>query len=242
MERFARWWLLALAVGGCAPRVAAPPSAAAVDAGGAHPDGARRWSCDGGEGRRVEGWWYAAPDPGPLVVLLSDPAADEVAPAWTAHLVGAGLSVLDLGHPPPDDVAAAVEALGAEPSVQPGRIALFGHGAAAATAVRVAAAHPELAAVVVAAPDRCEGIGEVALPVLGVCGARDGVIDAAAALDRLSRALEAHPDALVLEFPGLDHLLRPAAGGTDPVDATGSTEAPEAMEVVADWLAERLHR
>lgn len=77
-------------------------------------------------------------------------------------------------------------------------------------------------------------------PILAVGGSLDLQV-LPSNLDTLRRALDAHPDATVLEFPGLNHLFQHAGRGTpEEYGLIDETVAPEVLDAVTAWLTQRL--
>ena len=83
---------------------------------------------------------------------------------------------------------------------------------------------------------------EAIAPVLAVYGGTDTVVSAEVCAPMATRALNQHPNALVLVVPGMNHGMQ----RLDPVPAPKAGELledtmpPRMVEAVAHWLSERL--
>jgi fermentation-respiration switch protein FrsA (DUF1100 family) len=81
---------------------------------------------------------------------------------------------------------------------------------------------------------------QLSLPTLVIAGALDLQVPPDRNLPIIRAAMADNPDLTVIEFPGLNHLLRYAkTGGAEEWTAPGgpTDDAPEMVEVVADWVA-----
>lgn len=81
---------------------------------------------------------------------------------------------------------------------------------------------------------------QLAVPVLAFFGSLDFQVDAAQSEGPMREALAGNPDATVLVFEGLNHLMQPATTGLIDEYATIETTIDEAvLETVVGWLTER---
>ena len=80
----------------------------------------------------------------------------------------------------------------------------------------------------------------LAIPVLALIGDLDLQVSADLNIPALETALAGNSDATVTELEGLNHLFQTAAtGAVSEYGQIDETFAPEAMELVADWILER---
>ena len=85
--------------------------------------------------------------------------------------------------------------------------------------------------------DPSETLTRTRIPVLAIGGSRDLQVVAAPNLEAMRAALDANPKAMVLEFPGLNHLLQPAERGTPgEYGLIDQTIAPAVLEATTEWL------
>lgn len=88
--------------------------------------------------------------------------------------------------------------------------------------------------------DPAADVARATAPVLAIGGSLDLQVLPDANLDALRTALDGHEDATVLAWPGLNHLLQPAERGTpSEYGMIDTTVAPEVLEKVTGWVAER---
>jgi pimeloyl-ACP methyl ester carboxylesterase len=88
-----------------------------------------------------------------------------------------------------------------------------------------------------------EALREVAVPTLAVYARQDVQVPAAQNEGPMRAALRlaGAEDATVVTLPGLNHLLQPASsGGLEEYAQIRTTVAPEALELLTDWLRARL--
>lgn len=90
--------------------------------------------------------------------------------------------------------------------------------------------------------DPLPALRELEVPVLALNGEKDTQVPPAENLAAVERALRegGNPDATVRELAGLNHLFQTAETGS-PTEYTTieETMSPAAMELIADWVAER---
>lgn len=78
------------------------------------------------------------------------------------------------------------------------------------------------------------------VPVLALNGALDVQVPAVANLSAIRAALANHPDATVIELPGLNHLFQTAqTGALGEYRDIEETFAPAALELISAWILER---
>ncbi|QKK01906.1 MAG: alpha/beta hydrolase [Pseudomonadota bacterium] len=78
------------------------------------------------------------------------------------------------------------------------------------------------------------------VPVLALNGGLDVQVPAAQNLAAIRAALADHPDATVIELPGLNHLFQTATtGALGEYRDIEETFAPAALEVISDWILDR---
>lgn len=90
--------------------------------------------------------------------------------------------------------------------------------------------------------DPADVLDDVDVPVLAVIGEKDLQVPPDENLPAIEAALEegGNPDHTVLELEGLNHLLQHAeTGAVTEYGRIEETMAPEAMELIADWIVER---
>ena len=86
--------------------------------------------------------------------------------------------------------------------------------------------------------DPAPALRSLRIPVLALVGGKDTQVTAAQNIPALRAALASDPKAEVVELPGLNHLLQPAATGA--VDEYGKIETtidPGALKLMVDWVA-----
>ena len=77
-------------------------------------------------------------------------------------------------------------------------------------------------------------------PVLALIGSMDLQVPATSNLAGLRRGLANNNDATILELEGLNHMFQPARSGTIAEYAQiETTFAPDALELISDWINER---
>jgi pimeloyl-ACP methyl ester carboxylesterase len=84
---------------------------------------------------------------------------------------------------------------------------------------------------------------KVGAPVLALNGSLDVQVDAQQNLPQIERALReaGNRDVTVLELPGLNHLLQPAAKGTiEEYGAIETTIDPKVLDTITDWISKRM--
>jgi hypothetical protein len=80
-------------------------------------------------------------------------------------------------------------------------------------------------------------LADYAGPVLAVGGSLDLQVLSEPNLEALRKALDGHRDAIVLEFPGLNHQLQTARSGTpSEYGMIDQTIDPKLLAAVSDWL------
>ena len=83
---------------------------------------------------------------------------------------------------------------------------------------------------------------KVKCPVLAINGDKDLQVPAKENLEAIEKALKAggNKDVTIKEFPGLNHLFQPAKTGL-PTEygRIETTFAPEALELIAEWITKR---
>ena len=80
----------------------------------------------------------------------------------------------------------------------------------------------------------------LAIPVLALIGDLDLQVSAELNIPALEAALAGNSDATVTELDGLNHLFQTATtGAVSEYGQIEETFAPEAMELVSDWILER---
>jgi uncharacterized protein len=78
------------------------------------------------------------------------------------------------------------------------------------------------------------------VPVLAFFGGKDLQVPAEQSAPVLQKLLADHPDATIRTFPGLNHLMQPAATGSIQEYATIETTVDQqVLDLVTGWLAER---
>lgn len=90
-----------------------------------------------------------------------------------------------------------------------------------------------------------EAVRRIDVPVLALVGELDVQVPPEQNIPALRDALEAAPtnDYAVRELEGLNHLLQPAqTGGVDEYAKIETTIAPEALDLMSGWIAERFGR
>ena len=88
--------------------------------------------------------------------------------------------------------------------------------------------------------DPTTDLTRVRAPVLAIGGELDLQVLSGPNLDALRSALDGHPDATVLAFPGLNHLLQPAERGTpSEYGVIDTTVDPAVLEQVSTWVTQR---
>jgi len=83
---------------------------------------------------------------------------------------------------------------------------------------------------------------QLTVPTLAVFGGLDSQVLAEQSEGPMREALAAagNPDATVITFPGVNHLMQPAlTGGLDEYGAIETTIDPDVLEAIAQWLQER---
>ena len=93
------------------------------------------------------------------------------------------------------------------------------------------------------AHDPAVPLKKVRAPVLAVIGSHDLQVPAADNLAAIRAATSGNPDARILELPGLNHLLQTArTGAPSEYGQIEETIAPEALTLMADWVARKAGR
>ncbi len=83
-------------------------------------------------------------------------------------------------------------------------------------------------------------LASLEMPILAIGGSLDLQVPAEANLAAIKAATAANPDATVTELPGLNHLFQHAkTGGIGEYAQIEETFAPEALDLVGDWIAAR---
>ncbi len=78
------------------------------------------------------------------------------------------------------------------------------------------------------------------VPILALGGSKDLQVPSADNLPAIREATKANSDVTVVELPGLNHLFQHATtGGVGEYAQIEETFAPEALELVADWINQR---
>ena len=82
------------------------------------------------------------------------------------------------------------------------------------------------------------------MPTLAVFGSLDLQVDAAQSEGPMREALAGNPDATVVTFEGLNHLMQPATTGLlEEYGAIATTIDEVVLETIVDWAAARFaHR
>lgn len=83
---------------------------------------------------------------------------------------------------------------------------------------------------------------KVKCPVLAINGEKDLQVPAKENLEAIEKALKTggNKDVTIKEFPGLNHLFQPAKTGLpNEYGRIETTFAPEALELIAEWIAKR---
>jgi uncharacterized protein len=83
---------------------------------------------------------------------------------------------------------------------------------------------------------------QLTVPTLAIFGGLDAQVIAEQSEGPMREALAAagNPDATVITFPGLNHLMQPAVtGNVDEYGAIAITIDPVVLDTIADWLQER---
>ena len=77
-------------------------------------------------------------------------------------------------------------------------------------------------------------------PLLALNGSLDLQVPAADNLAAIRAATRNNPDATIVELPGLNHLFQHAAtGSVGEYRDIEETFAPEALELISEWISER---
>jgi fermentation-respiration switch protein FrsA (DUF1100 family) len=88
--------------------------------------------------------------------------------------------------------------------------------------------------------DPAAALTALEVPVLAVYGGRDVQVPAEQSVPALQTLLGSNPDVTIRTFPGLNHLMQPAATGQLAEYATiATTLAPEFLDLVTGWLRQR---
>jgi pimeloyl-ACP methyl ester carboxylesterase len=90
--------------------------------------------------------------------------------------------------------------------------------------------------------DPRQALEKVRCPVLALNGDKDLRMSAAENLSEIERALKSggNPDYTVKQLPGLNHMFQPCATGLPDENVwVEETLAPEALELVGDWITQR---
>jgi len=88
--------------------------------------------------------------------------------------------------------------------------------------------------------DPAPALAALEVPVLSIHGGLDLQVDSDQNRPMIAAALTEHPDATVVELPQLNHLLQTANTGSPLEYSTlEETLAPEALDAIHRWLAER---
>ncbi len=174
------------------------------------------------------------------------------------HLTRAGIAVLRLdprgvggsgtSSPSPGaadlegDARAALALLRARPEIDPRRVGLLGHGFGSVVAATTATHDRAVAFVVLLAPP--------VEPRAAFSGVRCGVLALGGELDRegdfdrnlplLREALIGAPNVVLDSLPGLDHQFRRAPAEKGAEQRSGESFAPEALELISDWIEHTL--
>jgi len=86
-------------------------------------------------------------------------------------------------------------------------------------------------------------LARVQVPVLALNGTIDRQVPVTENLAGLRAALAGNPDATILELPGLNHMFQPAVtGAMGEYAQIEETFAPQAMDIIANWVLGRFSR
>ena len=88
--------------------------------------------------------------------------------------------------------------------------------------------------------DPAPALRAVRCPTLALFGEKDVQVDPRQNLEPMKKAMADHPDATIVELPGLNHLFQTCETGM-PGEYAGIEEtfAPAALDAVGDWIVER---
>ena len=88
--------------------------------------------------------------------------------------------------------------------------------------------------------DPANFLPQITIPILALNGELDIQVPAQENLDGLRTFFKNHPDATITELPGLNHMFQHATtGALGEYNDIEETFAPEAMDIIADWINER---
>ena len=88
--------------------------------------------------------------------------------------------------------------------------------------------------------DPANFLPQITIPILALNGELDMQVPAPENLDGLRTLLKDNQDATIIERPGLNHLFQHATtGALGEYNDIEETFAPEAMQIIADWINER---
>ncbi|HEU4579488.1 MAG TPA: alpha/beta fold hydrolase [Polyangiaceae bacterium] len=175
------------------------------------------------------------------------------------HLTRAGIAVLRLDargvgdsgtsgpHPGAadleSDARAALAFLRARPEIDPRRVGLLGHGFGSVVAARTATHDRAVAFVVLLTPppEPRAVFSGVRCGVLALGGELDREVDFDRNLPALREALVGAPNVVLETLPGLDHQFqRAAAPPGSSQERSDESFAPEALELISDWIEHTL--
>ncbi len=91
--------------------------------------------------------------------------------------------------------------------------------------------------------DPREALRTIPCPILVMCGSLDSEVVPAQNLPEIAKALASAPttDWSMVKLPGLNHLFQTAKKGTpSEYGSIQETFAPQALEIIADWIARRV--
>jgi uncharacterized protein len=89
--------------------------------------------------------------------------------------------------------------------------------------------------------DPAPAFAKIKAPVLALNGSLDIQVSAKQNLDGFRKLLANHPDATVVELPGLNHAFQHArTGAMEEYADIEETFAPEALNLISDWLLKRV--
>jgi pimeloyl-ACP methyl ester carboxylesterase len=85
-------------------------------------------------------------------------------------------------------------------------------------------------------------LGQIRVPVLAVYASIDMITPAAINIPVVTAALAGNPDATIVELPGLNHIFQHyiAGNGEELEEPRMPNSAPEMVDLVGDWLQQRL--
>ncbi|MGJ8636629.1 MAG: alpha/beta hydrolase family protein [Phycisphaerales bacterium] len=88
--------------------------------------------------------------------------------------------------------------------------------------------------------DPAEYLPRIDIPILALNGELDLQVPAQENLDGLRKLLKAHPDSTIKELKDLNHMFQHAkTGALGEYNDIEETFAPEAMQIISDWINER---